>query len=242
MRRARLVLIAGAVFYSAWLIAPLLGSQLSPLTSYVSEVGAAGQPRAVLFRATDLLAGTCFVVGAALLWRAARPASRLALIALTGLVVLGASTMGDALMPLSCTPTADAACAAREAAGLVPLTHVGHVVTSGLAGFGGVIAVLAWGALRRASGFDGARLALGVGVAFLVATTWTLAAMTVPDLYLGLAQRLQILTLTLWLTLLALPLHDPPHPARTRAAPDTPRRRRRTEATDGTARPRRPGA
>ncbi|KXO98273.1 DUF998 domain-containing protein [Tsukamurella pseudospumae] len=205
MRRARLIVIGGAVLYSTWLIASLLGSELSPLTSFVSEVGASGQPYAKLFRATDLLAGTAFVVAGALAWRAARPAPWTARGALIGLLVLGAATMCDALMPLSCTPTADAACAAREAAGLVPFTHVGHAVSSGIAGFGGVVAVLGWALWRRGSGFDGARLPLGAGLAFLLATAWTLVAMLEPALYLGLAQRAQILALTLWLVLVALP-------------------------------------
>ncbi|NKY19687.1 DUF998 domain-containing protein [Tsukamurella spumae] len=213
-------MIGGAVLYSAWLIAPVLGSELSPLTSYVSEVGASGQPYARLFRATDLLAGTALVVAAALIWRAAprattRAGTAAARGALLGLLVLGAATMCDALMPLSCTPTADAACAARELAGQVPFTHLGHAVSSGIAGFGGVVAVLGWALWRGAEGadgrtpllrrFDGVRLTLGAGVAFLLATAWTLLAMLEPALYLGLAQRAQILSLTLWLVLVALP-------------------------------------
>ncbi|CAM3722149.1 DUF998 domain-containing protein [Tsukamurella ocularis] len=242
MRRARLILLAGAFLYSAWMIAPLLGSQLSPLYSYVSEAGAAGQPYAQFFRATDLLAGTAFVVAAALGHRAARPVPRLGLVALAGLLILGAATMCDALMPLSCTPTADAACAAREAAGQVPLTHVGHAVSSGIAGFGGAVAVLGWGLWRRGRGFDGARAALGMGVAYLLATAWTLAAMVEPALYLGLAQRTQVLTLTLWLVLLALsPLarrpRDPQPGAPRRADPDTPRSPRRSAAAAGPSRP-----
>lgn len=257
MRRARLILLAGCVLYSAWMIAPLLGSRLSPLYSYVSETGSVGQPNAQFFRATDLLAGTAFVVAAALAHRAARPMPKLALVALVGLFVLGAATMCDALMPLSCTPTADAACAAREAAGQVPLTHVGHAVSSGIAGFGGVVAVLGWGLWRRsggtgARGFDGARLPLGMGVAYLLATAWTLAAMLEPALYLGLAQRSQVLTLTLWLVLLATspqarrPRGPRPRARRPRAqrpggplrgGPDTPRSPRRSAAAAGPSRP-----
>ncbi|GAB3133940.1 hypothetical protein GCM10027289_24700 [Tsukamurella serpentis] len=203
MHRARLVLLLGAAFYSAWIIAPLLGSTLSPLHSYVSEVGAAGQPYAQLFRSTDILAGTCFVIAAALAWRAARPTALWPRLGLIGVIVLGTATICDALMPLSCTPTADAACAAREAAYQVPLTHMGHAVSSGIAGFGGVVAVLAWWLWRRRTGFDGARARLAVGAGFLVTTVWTLAAMPAPVLYLGLAQRLQIITLTAWLVLSA---------------------------------------
>ncbi|MCS3779509.1 DUF998 domain-containing protein [Tsukamurella ocularis] len=247
MRRARLILLAGCVLYSAWIVAPLLGSQLSPLHSYVSETGSVGQPNAQFFRATDLLAGTAFVVAAALAHRAARPMPKLALVALVGLFVLGAATMCDALMPLSCTPTADAACAAREAAGQVPLTHVGHAVSSGLAGFAGAVAVLGWGLWRRSSGFDGARLPLGMGMAYLLATAWTLAAMLEPALYLGLAQRSQVLTLTLWLVLLATspqarrPHARPPRAQRPggqpRGGPDTQRSPRRSAAAAGPSRP-----
>lgn len=246
MRRARLILLAGTALYSAWIIAPLLGSGLSPLYSYVSEAGAAGQPHALLFRATDLLAGTAFVVAAVLAHHAARPVPRLALAALAGLLILGAATMCDALMPLSCTPTADAACAAREAAGQVPFTHVGHAVSSGIAGFGGVVAVLGWGLWRRSSrhgsgsGFDGARIPLALGALYLVTTAWTLAAMLEPALYLGLAQRGQVLSLTLWLVLLATSPRAQRLPAPNRADRGTPRSPRRRATTGGPSRPDRP--
>ncbi|TWS21498.1 DUF998 domain-containing protein [Tsukamurella asaccharolytica] len=254
MRRARLILLAGTLLYSAWVLAPLLGSRLSQLHSFVSEVGAAGQPNAQFFRATDLLAGTAFVVAAALGHRALRPVSVLGLITLAGLVAFGAATMLDALMPLSCTPTADAACAAREAAGHVPFTHVGHAFSSGIAGFGAVVAVLGWALWHRSEtkarsagqgagrAFDGARLTLGMGVAYLVATAWTLAAMVQPNLYLGLAQRAQVIAITLWLVLLAtsprvrrpraLPPGAPP-----RAGRDTPRSPRRSATTAGQSLP-----
>jgi len=247
MRRARLILLAGTVLYSAWLIAPLVGSRLSPLTSYVSEAGAIGQPHAAFFRATDVLAGTAFVLAAILALRAARPTSRLALLALAGLFVLGAATMGDALLPLSCTPTADAACAARELAGEVPWTHVGHAVSSGIAGFGGVVAVLGWGLWRRScaggtgKGFNGARLALGLGVLYLLATTWTLVAMLEPALYLGLAQRTQVFSLTLWLAWIATSPRAQQPPAPTRADRGTTRSPRPPAATAGPSHPDRRG-
>lgn len=254
MRRARLILLAGTVLYSAWVIAPLLGSRLSPLYSYVSEAGARGQPHAALFRATDILAGTAFVLAAALAHRAARPVPRLALAALAGLFVLGAATLCDALMPLSCTPTADAACAAREAAGQVPWTHVGHAFSSGIAGFGGVVAIVGWalwrwnvarpGAAAREPGtaargagsavgprFDGARLPLILGALYLLATAWTLIAMLEPALYLGLAQRAQVLTLTLWLVSIAASPRALRPPGPTRAGPGTQRSPRRPGAT-----------
>ncbi|TWS22867.1 DUF998 domain-containing protein [Tsukamurella sputi] len=237
MRRARLILLAGTVLYSAWLIAPLLGSQLSPLTSYLSEIGAVGQPHARFFRTTDVLAGTTFVLAAALAHRAGRPTSRLAVIGLAGLALLGAATVGDALLPLSCTPTTDAACAARELAGEVPWTHVGHAVSSGIAGFGGVVAVLAWALWRRScaggTGFDGARLALGLGVLFLLSTAWTLAAMLEPALYLGLAQRTQVVTLTLWLAWIAMSPRAQRPPAPNPGGRDTPHSPRPPTAAAG---------
>ncbi|WP_019201405.1 DUF998 domain-containing protein [Tsukamurella sp. 1534] len=218
MQRARLVILAGAVFYSAWIIAPLMGSRLDPLRSYVSEVGAAGQPHAVFFRCTDLLAGTCFVVAAALWWRAAGRPSLPGRIALCGVLLMGAATMCDAALPLSCTPTADPACQARELAGQVPFTHVAHAFSSGLAGTGGAIAVLGWLAWLRRRRPDGAALpAVVTGFVFLIATVWTVAAMApsslgfeAPELYLGLAQRLQIASITLWLVLMAVTRLPPP--------------------------------
>lgn len=230
MQRARLVIIAGAVFYSAWIFAPTMGSRLNGLRSYVSEVAATGQPYAHFFRATDLLAGTCFVVGAVLWWRATRTRSRFAQAWFGGMIVLGAATMCDALLPLSCSPTGDAACAYREASGLVPFTHLAHAYSSGIAGTGGAVAVLAWGTWVLRGRCDGALstarpltvAAFAAGSTYLIASVWTLAAMAIsdPDLYLGVAQRLQIAGLTAWLVLIALPV-----PASGRA-PDPPAARR----------------
>ncbi|MGB8946540.1 MAG: DUF998 domain-containing protein, partial [Streptomyces sp.] len=63
-------LMLGAVAYSAWILEVFLGTGLSPLTSYVSELAARDQPFSTLFRTTDLTAGLLILAGAAgaLLW------------------------------------------------------------------------------------------------------------------------------------------------------------------------------
>lgn len=58
------------------------------------------------------------------------------------LLVFGVATVFDAANPLSCAATADAACAAREAIGDVPLSHRIHTYTSSIAGAALLLAVV----------------------------------------------------------------------------------------------------
>lgn len=210
MRRGRILVVAGALWYSAWILAPTLGSHLNGLHSYVSEVAATGQPYALLFRATDLAAGLCLTVGTVRWWRATRRPGWTGHAVFAGILVLGVATMADSLLPLSCTPTADAACAFREQSGSVPLTHAAHAWSSGIADTGAAIAVIAalwWlatvgrGRLAR----TGLAAVLWSTAAFGVGTAWTLAAIAWHHgpLLLGLAQRLQIVGLTAWLIAVA---------------------------------------
>src|SRR4051812_25436642 len=64
--------IAGAILYSSFLLAGLVGSRLDPTTAFISELAVPGQPASGLFRLADTLAGALIVgFGAALLHRPA---------------------------------------------------------------------------------------------------------------------------------------------------------------------------
>lgn len=200
-RAAGALVIAGAVLYASWVLQFLLPSPLSPWTSYASELAAQGQPHAGVYRAADVAAGLLFVAGGlAARRRAGRGASRRARLLPWLVVVFGLATAADGLSPMSCTPTVDAACAAREAAGEVPLGHLLHDVTSTVAGaaFWAALVVVTWGRPGRSRM---AWLLLVLAVAWTVATAWTLVAQ-VPGVQhglLGLAQRLELALTTCWL-------------------------------------------
>ncbi|MFC8899091.1 DUF998 domain-containing protein [Streptomyces cinereoruber] len=126
------------------------------------------------------------------------------------LAVFGAATVADSRLPLSCAPTVDPACAARETAGLVPATHAAHAVSSSLAMTGALAALVA---LTVAARRHDRRLPLARTGPVLVAlefaaTAWTLAAVAAFEAgkgiwALGAGQRLQVLLVAVWLAVLA---------------------------------------
>ncbi|MFI8965115.1 DUF998 domain-containing protein [Streptomyces sp. NPDC053493] len=217
-RAAAVLLALGALAYTAWVLEVVLRTGLDPVRTYVSELAAADQPLGGLFRATDLTAGLLVLAGAtaglaATARRAdARPVPRRPWLrgGLLALALFGAATVADSRLPLSCAPTVDPECAARETAGLVPATHAAHAVSSTLAMTGALAAMLALTVAARRYGIWAplARLGPALVVAEFAATAWTLAAVAAFEAgggtsSLGAGQRLQVLVVALWLGLLA---------------------------------------
>ncbi|MFD7440823.1 DUF998 domain-containing protein [Streptomyces sp. NPDC059909] len=205
-----LLIAFGAVAYTAWVLELVLHTGLDPVRAYVSELAAADQPLGGLFRATDLAAGLLVLAGAcvALVRLPRRP---WAVGGWAGLLLFGAATALDSQLPLSCAPTADPECAARETAGLVPATHSAHAVSSGLAMAGALTGVVALTAAARRYGWwrPLARTGPFLVVLELAATAWTLAAVAALETgrgswALGAGQRVQVLLVAGWLAVLAL--------------------------------------
>ncbi|MCP9988300.1 DUF998 domain-containing protein [Streptomyces sudanensis] len=203
------LLASGALLYSVWLLELPLAAGLDPVRSYVSELAAADRPLGVLFRTTDLLAGV-LLLAAALPGLLAARRRFWAAAGWAALAVFGAATAVDSRLPLSCAPTADAACAAREDAGLVPASHAAHAVSSGLAMAGAVTAVVALTVAARRYGWwpPLARTGPALVALLLAATAWTLASVAAFEAgrghwALGAGQRAQLLLVALWLLLLA---------------------------------------
>ncbi|MER5205312.1 DUF998 domain-containing protein [Streptomyces sp. NPDC002825] len=230
-RTAGVLLALGALAYTAWLLEVLVRTGLDPVRTYVSELAAADQPLGGLFRATDLAAGLLVLTGAltglasgrprrppdaGVPTRARRPGRARRPWLLTGwiaLAVFGAATAADSRLPLSCAPTADPECAARETAGLVPATHTAHAVSSSLAMTGALAALVALTTAARRYGRWPLLARTGpVLVALeLAATAWTLAAVAAFEAgkgvwSLGAGQRLQVLLVAVWLAVLAASL------------------------------------
>lgn len=208
--RFRAVLVAlGALAYSVWLLELPLATGLDPVQSYVSELAATDQPLGALFRTADLVAGLLLLAAAL----PALVAARRRFWAAAGwaaLALFGAATAADSRLPLSCAPTADTACQAREDAGLVPFTHAAHAVSSGLAMAGAVTAVVALTVAARRYGWwpPLARTGPVLVVLELAATAWTLVAVAAFEAgrghwALGAGQRAQLLLVAVWLLLLA---------------------------------------
>ncbi|PSM41300.1 DUF998 domain-containing protein [Streptomyces dioscori] len=199
------LLALAALTYSAWTLEALLGTGLPPTHTYVSELAATNQPYTTLFRTTDLLAGTLVCAAAATM-----SAGRIPRTARAALFLFGAATAVDSRLPLSCTPTTDPECAANETAALVPWTHSAHTVSSTVALCGILVAMAT---LTRTTRMGPALLALE-----LAATAWTLAAIAALETGhagwgVGIAQRLQVGVIAIWLGALAVSLLHAPEPA-----------------------------
>lgn len=208
-RTVAAALLLGAAAYTAWVLEVVLTTGLDPVNAYVSELAAADQPLGGLFRATDLTAGLAVAAAAvtALLRLPRRP---WAVAGWAALALFGAATAVDSRLPLSCAPTDDEECAARETAGLVPATHTAHAVSSTLAMAGALAAVVALTvAARRYRWWPRlSRCGPGLVVAELLATGWTLASVAAFQAgqgtwALGAGQRLQVLLVAVWLAVLA---------------------------------------
>ncbi|MEK9519936.1 DUF998 domain-containing protein [Streptomyces venezuelae] len=250
MRASAALLALGAFAYTAWALEAFLRTGLDPVRTYVSELAASDQPFGAFFRATDLLAGALVLAGAVLGraatrapgpaapgrrrrprpdgegGRAGRVREPWALLGWGALALFGAATVADSRLPLSCAATVDPACAAREAAGLVPATHTAHAVSSGLAMTCALVALVALTVAARRHGPRRplARTGLVVVALELAATVWTLAAVAAFEAgrgswALGAGQRLQVLLVAVWLAVLACSL------ATSRPAPEPERLR-----------------
>lgn len=213
-----LLLGLGAAAYTAWVLEVVFSTGLNPIETYVSELAAQDQPLGGLFRATDFTAGLLVLIGGLLslvrLVRHAESRRPWAVVGWAGVTLFGAATAADAWLPLSCTPTADPECAARETAGLVPATHQAHAVSSSLAMTGALVGLVALTvAARRYDWFAPlARYGPALVALELLATAWTLTSIALftagrGTWALGAGQRLQVLLVALWLGLLAYSVH-----------------------------------
>ena len=218
---AATLLALGALAYTTWVLEVVLTTGLAPTRTYVSELAARNQPYGTLFRTTDLVAGVLVWAGGLLAFLRLTTRARWALVGWAGLVLFGTATAVDSRLPLSCAPTADAACAARERAGLVPAAHSAHTVSSTVALCGILVAMaaLTLTARRYASRSVLARSGPALVALELAATAWTLAAITAlaagqDGWALGVAQRLQVGVIAVWLAALAVSVaHDPSGPS-----------------------------
>ncbi|MFD5415558.1 DUF998 domain-containing protein [Streptomyces nojiriensis] len=214
---ATLIGLAAAA-YTAWVLEVVLSTGLNPIETYVSELAAQDQPLGGLFRATDFTAGLLAFSGGLLalfrLLKYAESRRAWAVIGWAGVALFGAATAADAWLPLSCQPTVDPECAARETAGLVPATHQAHAVSSSLAMTGALVGLVALTVAARRYGWFAplARYGPALVALELLATVWTLTAIALftagrGTWALGAGQRLQVLLVALWLGLLAYSVH-----------------------------------
>ncbi|GAB41415.1 DUF998 domain-containing protein [Gordonia sputi] len=221
-----LIALAG-ICYSSWVLEFFWSSPLDPLNSFLSELDAAHRPHRAVYETGDILTAI-FAVSSALILFLPRPivSGVYARIAVISFGVFGAATLADALAPVDCIPGVDKDCP-YEPSGLLPQLHHIHALTSTIAVFAIFITMIAgvvaayrqrpriWPLLRTAG--------LGVLVVVAVTTAWMLIADNLHgDYYLGLAQRIQVGGMSVWLILWGFAVCAQRTRSQASAAPSTP--------------------
>lgn len=173
--------VVGAVLYSAWLPGQLAAPALDRLDGYVGELAARDQPWSRMFRACDAFAGLACMAGVALVVRVREEWQGWLAMALFGLF-----TTLAALFPLDCANCGRA----------LSLQAWLHVPASGAANAAVLVAMVvlsaAWGSR--------------VGCAFTAVMFTSSGTALVADVlggYAGLAQRVQVTLIAVWLIYLA---------------------------------------
>ncbi|GEM29344.1 hypothetical protein NN3_03510 [Nocardia neocaledoniensis NBRC 108232] len=201
---ALLIAVAIAVAglcYSSWVLEFVLPVDTDPVDSFLSELTEGGKPYHAVFATADKLVGLLLIpaaLGGLLLFRR----RRLTTVGWIALACFGAATIADAMFPLRDCGAADSGCGT----GLIPQLRQPHALTSTLAVT--AIAVAAFAFSAAAYRYHRWRILREFGVVVLVtgsaATIWMLVADNLSGSYaLGIAQRVQVGSMSLWLLALA---------------------------------------
>lgn len=202
--------VIGAVLYSNWLLELVFTRTLPDPDLYISELSATDQPYGEWFRCCDRAAAVVLVVAVA----AALIGARGGRWTKGGWWAVGvfavATALDSTVWTLVCAPSSNAACAAREASGAVPLSHQLHWLSSGMAVAAAIASLLAFaiadfreGAsapIRRAGVFMLAALvgtAMWTGVAIIIDRTDVVGMV-------GVAQRAELAAFAGWLIYVGL--------------------------------------
>ncbi|MFC6011848.1 DUF998 domain-containing protein [Nocardia lasii] len=198
-----LAIALAGLCYSSWLLEFVLPIHTDPVNTFLSELDAEGKPYRAVFGTADKIVGLLLIpaaLGALLVF----PRRGLTTIGWVALLCFGASTIADTLLPLHDCDPGDSSCGGDS--GLFPQLHQPHAMTSTLAVTS--IAVAAFAFSAAAYRYHRWKILREFGVVVLLigtaATLWMMIADNLPGSYaLGIAQRIQVTTMSLWLLALA---------------------------------------
>lgn len=196
------LLFIGGAAYADWVLQLFLPLAANPLTSYISELSADGQPFADVFRATDTVSGLLMIAGAASAWYLARgwwPVW-------TALLLLGASNVLEAMSPMRCVITFAAACTPPVKQSLMATVFNPHAWVSVMQTVSCFFVIIAGTVALRRSGAGRARWwVLCVVAALTIFISVFEGGLTVEllahshDNILGLMQRVEVTFTGIWL-------------------------------------------
>lgn len=202
---------AGAVLYSNWILENYLTRTLLPDPDmYISELSATDQPYGEWFRACDRACAVVLVIATVAALVGVR-GSRWSKAGWAALGVFAVATgLDSTVWTLVCAPSSNAACAAREAAGTVPLSHQLHWVSSGMALAAAIASLLAFAIadFREGAPAPICRAGLCTLVALVGTAIWTGVAILIDHTdvigMVGVAQRAELVAFAGWLIYAAL--------------------------------------
>lgn len=212
-RRVAAVTIAGGgALYAAWFLQWIVPTDLSAVSSYISELSAADQPHHWVFRSSDLIAGIMLIVGsiAALI---STQRNRWAVAGWVSLLLFGASTISDSQSPMRCAETASAGCARLGALDELGFRDNLHTFTSAGEDLFFLLTmvclmVVAW---RIGAPSKLRHLATTIAILIVISWVWTTASAAKFELrhindVLGIAQRTEVTLMGVWLVLVSIAL------------------------------------
>ncbi|MBJ8346172.1 DUF998 domain-containing protein [Antrihabitans sp. YC2-6] len=202
-RALALAIMIGGVAYSSWVLENVLHTGLDPSETFLSELDAVGQRYRDVFSTADTASGTVLAVAAVIALFGLRR-RRLTTVGWSALFVFGAATIADAQLPISCVPTPMHPCPSSPS-GLFPQLHHIHALTSTIAVNAIFVAMIAftWAAFRYRILPVVRAIGLALFVVASATTVWMLIADNLPGEYaLGIAQRIQVGTMSLWVVTL----------------------------------------
>jgi hypothetical protein len=133
---------AGAVLYSNWLLEIVFTRRLPNPHEWISELAALDQPHGEWFRGGDRATAIICLIAAAAALVGAR-GGRWSRIGwwLVGVFAV-ATALDSTVCNMVCAPSSDAACAAREASGAVPIGHQLHLLSSSIAVVASILSMI----------------------------------------------------------------------------------------------------
>lgn len=203
------LLVVAGFLYSAWVAEFFLDTGLDPAHSFLSELDAADQPYRHFFSTADLVTGI-LLIAAAGLGLGVLQRTRFTTTGWIAIGVFGAATIADSQLPIECVAEDDPTCPV-EPSGLFPQLHHVHALTSTIAVFAVFTAMVAFtvAAFRYRTLPLLRTLGLAVLVLTSVATAWLMIADNLPGSYgLGVAQRIQVSGMSLYLVVLGFAVRD----------------------------------
>jgi len=202
---------AGAVLYSNWLLEIVFTRRLPNPHEWISELAALDQPYGEWFRCGDRAAAIICLIAAAAALVGAR-GGRWSRIGwwLVGVFAV-ATALDSTVCNMVCAPSSNAACAAREASGAVPIGHQLHLFTSSIAVVASILSMIFFVVADSVESTPASVRRVGRYMLAAVMTTqiWTGIEFAIDkgnasSGQVGLAEQTELIATTGWLIYVAL--------------------------------------